>query len=84
MSATIRWLPIPMDKGKRVSCGAPSALIDLLARAFQGGSGPWTLGTEDLPVLRGMRVATQFGADGLQELIAAIETHGEIKVWTEW
>ena len=81
MSADIYWLP--SERGKNLNVSAPSRFIDTLTRAF--GEGPWTLDESALPILKGiMAVDDAFmEKSAWKDLYAALETHGEIKIWVK-
>lgn len=76
MGATLRWKPL--KPGKSLPVNAPSSFRDILGEAF--GPDPWTLSSKDDQVLRGIYVACKDERKALDEIIEAIEKHGEIVI----
>ena len=82
MGASIYWAPT--GGGKSLAVGFRSNFLEAMREAFGGDGSSWTIGEAELPVLRGMRAAAKDIRDGLDEVIAAIEEHGEIRIWARW
>lgn len=87
MSASIYWKPVAPASGS-VPVWGPSLFVEAMKEAF--GNCPWTLGPEDLSVLKGL--AAGYGNSGGSEnpyryLIQKIQHNGEartIQVWPEY
>ena len=81
MGASIYWTPT--GGGKSLAVGFRSDFLEAMGEAFGDGTS-WVIGEAELPILRGMRAANKNIRDGLDEVIAAIEEHGEIRIWARW
>lgn len=84
MSATIYWRPLKEGVGLKYT-SAPSSFQEYLESAFERQF-PLRLLDSDLDSLRiAQRLTkdTNFQKD-IQELIEAVERHGEIEVWAAW
>lgn len=82
MSANLYWHPV--KRGRDLPCSAPSVTIEALGYAFGGGT-QWRLGKGDIATLRGMVAASPKGSRGtFEEIIEAIEKHGDIDVWAQY
>jgi hypothetical protein len=82
VSASIFYQPV---KGKRLSVGAPSAFLKALREAFNV-NGDLVLSSSSYGVLQGLKAGldSQDMKAAIEELMAAVETHDEVRVWAEY
>jgi hypothetical protein len=79
MSATVFWKPVSKQE-RSFDVPAPSSFAGVMVQRF--GGEPWEVGLGDIEWLRGLRDGGNKVADW-DEIIAAIEKHGAIRVWRE-
>src|SRR6185436_20832415 len=86
MSASICWEPVPSDY-KCLDVAAPQYFLETMRKCF-GEAGSWTLGRQDIPVLRGAAAAGAWGSDDdynpFKQLIKLLEVQDLIRVWAEY
>ena len=78
MSANIYWQPA---KGKSVDVATPSSFMASMQRAF--GDPPWNLTHTQWPMLEGMSAVAGGPDNPYDQLLAAIDRHDTIRVWSE-
>jgi len=80
MSANVRWRP--EEEGRDLHIRNPSALKNILNRAFDRNiETEIALTDDDMDVLRGI-LATGVEEEGIQEIIEALDIHESIVI--EW
>jgi len=74
MGASIFWQPV---KGRSLNVGGRSAFVNALGL-------PREFDESKLEFLRGLAAGNEDFRDAVEELIDAIETHGNVRVWAEY
>ena len=83
MSTSLFWYPTPKHRSFQLSTMAPDSFMESLQTAFHERP-PMTLGQDELSVLVGMAAASKPNHKPYEELIAAIEKHGDIQITVEY
>lgn len=79
MSANILYRTI--KKGKSLEVSSPSSFIEMFENAFPF---PTILRQENIEILNGMRIGSEYHKETLKKIIEAIETFGEIEIYAEY